>query len=62
MRVVGLRRAGQGQHASQLLRRGRDFLEYTVDLNPYKQGRHLPGSRIPIRAPEACATTALTWW
>jgi predicted TPR repeat methyltransferase len=25
-----------------------DFIEYTVDLNPYKQGRFLPGSHIPI--------------
>lgn len=30
-----------------------DFLDYTVDLNPHKQGRFLPGSRIPIRAPGA---------
>ena len=25
-----------------------DFLEYTVDRNPYKQGKFLPGSRLPI--------------
>jgi C-methyltransferase C-terminal domain/Putative zinc binding domain/Methyltransferase domain len=31
---------------------GRDFLDYTVDLNPHKQGRFLPGSRIPILAPQ----------
>jgi SAM-dependent methyltransferase len=30
-----------------------DFLDYTVDLSPHKQGRLLPGSRIPIRAPQA---------
>ncbi|MGA9061086.1 MAG: class I SAM-dependent methyltransferase [Terracidiphilus sp.] len=30
---------------------GKDFIEYTVDRNPYKQGRHLPGSRIPIYPP-----------
>ncbi|MGD0453152.1 MAG: class I SAM-dependent methyltransferase [Solirubrobacteraceae bacterium] len=30
-----------------------DFLDYTVDLNPHKQGRFLPGSHIPIRAPQA---------
>jgi SAM-dependent methyltransferase len=30
-----------------------DFLDYTVDLNPHKQGRLLPGSHIPIRAPAA---------
>lgn len=31
---------------------GRDFIDYTVDLNPHKQGRFLPGSRIPILDPE----------
>jgi SAM-dependent methyltransferase len=31
---------------------GRDFIDYTVDLNPHKQGRYLPGTRIPIRDPE----------
>lgn len=30
-----------------------DFLDFTVDRNPYKQGRYLPGTGIPIRAPEA---------
>ena len=30
-----------------------DFLDYTVDRSPHKQGRFLPGTRIPIRAPEA---------
>ena len=29
-----------------------DFVDYTVDLNPHKQGNFLPGTRIPIRAPE----------
>jgi SAM-dependent methyltransferase len=29
-----------------------DFLDYTVDRSPHKQGRFLPGSRIPIHAPE----------
>jgi SAM-dependent methyltransferase len=30
-----------------------DFIDYTCDLNPHKQGHLLPGSRIPIRSPEA---------
>jgi hypothetical protein len=30
-----------------------DFVDYTVDRSPHKQGLHLPGTRIPIRAPEA---------
>ena len=25
-----------------------DFLDYTVDRNPYKQGKYLPGTHIPI--------------
>jgi len=30
-----------------------DFIDYTCDLNPHKQGNFLPGSRIPIRSPES---------
>jgi SAM-dependent methyltransferase len=29
-----------------------DFIDYTCDLNPHKQGHFLPGSHIPIRSPE----------
>jgi hypothetical protein len=36
---------------------GRDLIEYTCDLNPHKQGHYLPGTRIPIRAPEAIRET-----
>jgi len=36
---------------------GRETLDYTVDLNPAKQGRYLPGSEIPIRPPEALRET-----
>jgi len=32
---------------------GTDFIDYTVDMNPHKQGHFLPGSHIPIRATEA---------
>jgi C-methyltransferase C-terminal domain len=34
-----------------------DFLDYTVDRNPYKQGRYLPGTHIPIYHPERIAQT-----
>ena len=34
-----------------------DFLEYTVDRSPHKQGLYLPGTRIPIRAPETVFET-----
>jgi SAM-dependent methyltransferase len=29
-----------------------DFLDYTVDRSPHKQGRFLPGTHVPIHAPE----------
>jgi len=35
----------------------RDLLEYTVDRNPYKQGRYLPGTHLPIFAPERIGET-----
>jgi hypothetical protein len=31
---------------------GKDFIEYTVDRSPHKQGRFLPGSHIPIYRPD----------
>ncbi len=31
---------------------GTDFIDFTVDRNPYKQGLLLPGTHIPIFAPE----------
>ena len=34
-----------------------DFISYTVDRNPYKQGKYLPGSHIPIEAPEKIRIT-----
>jgi hypothetical protein len=38
-----------------------DFLGYTVDRNPYKQGKFLPGSHIPILAPERIRETKPDW-
>ncbi len=34
-----------------------DFISYTVDRNPYKQGCYLPGSRIPIEPPDKIRQT-----
>jgi SAM-dependent methyltransferase len=34
-----------------------DFVDYTVDRSPHKQGRYLPGTRIPIHAPERILET-----
>lgn len=33
-----------------------DFVEFTVDRNPYKQGRFLPGTHIPIKPPDSIWT------
>jgi len=58
LKEQGLRIAGYGAPAkgNTLLNYcgvGRDFIDYTCDLNPAKQGCFLPGSHIPIRSPEA---------
>jgi 2-polyprenyl-3-methyl-5-hydroxy-6-metoxy-1,4-benzoquinol methylase len=34
-----------------------DLLSYTVDRSPFKQGKFLPGTHIPIHAPERLAET-----
>src|SRR5262249_7481343 len=34
-----------------------DFIDYVVDRNPLKQGRFLPGTRIPIHDPQRIAET-----
>jgi hypothetical protein len=34
-----------------------DFLDYTVDRNPYKHGKYLPGTHIPIFGPEKIGET-----
>jgi SAM-dependent methyltransferase len=36
---------------------GKDLIQYTVDRSPYKQGRFLPGSHIPIYHPDRIAET-----
>ena len=36
---------------------GPEFVKYTVDVNPYKQNRFLPGTHIPIRHPDEIRQT-----
>lgn len=57
LRQQGLRIAGYGAPAkgNTMLNYcgiGRELVEFTCDLNPHKQGQLLPGTHIPIRAPE----------
>ena len=55
--VVGYGAPGKGNTLLNYCGVGRDLLAYTVDRNPYKQGKFLPGTRIPIYAPERIEET-----
>ncbi|MGZ5360753.1 MAG: methyltransferase domain-containing protein [Solirubrobacterales bacterium] len=52
-RVAGYGAPGKGNTLLNFCGIRTDLLEFTVDRNPYKQGQFLPGTRIPIRHPEA---------
>jgi len=54
-RIVGYGAPAKGNTLLNYCGIGRDFLDYTVDLSPHKQGHLLPGTHVPIRAPEAIA-------
>jgi SAM-dependent methyltransferase len=51
-RVVGYGAPGKGNTLLNYCGIRTDFLEFTVDRNPYKHGRFLPGTHIPIHSPE----------
>ena len=51
-RVVGYGAPGKGNTLLNYCGIRTDLIEFTVDKNPYKQGRFLPGTHIPIHAPE----------
>jgi predicted TPR repeat methyltransferase len=50
--VVGYGAPGKGNTLLNYCGIRTDFLDYTVDRSPHKQGGYLPGTHIPIRAPE----------
>jgi SAM-dependent methyltransferase len=52
-RIVGYGAPAKGNTLLNYCGVGVDLIGYTCDLNPHKQGHLLPGSHIPIRAPEA---------
>jgi SAM-dependent methyltransferase len=51
--VVGYGAPAKGNTLLNYCGVGCDFIDFTCDLNPHKQGHFLPGSHIPIRSPEA---------
>lgn len=55
--IVGYGAPGKGNTLLNYCGIRTDFLEYTVDRNPYKQGKFLPGTHIPVYPPEALAQT-----
>ncbi|MGQ7830683.1 methyltransferase domain-containing protein [Altererythrobacter sp. Z27] len=55
--VVGYGAPGKGNTLLNYCGIRTDFLDYTVDRNPYKQGKLLPGTHIPIYPPERIAET-----
>ncbi len=54
-RIVGYGAPGKGNTLLNFCGIRQDLLDYTVDRNPYKHGRLLPGTHIPIRHPDAIA-------
>jgi SAM-dependent methyltransferase len=55
--VVGYGAPAKGNTLLNFCGIGPELMEYTVDLNPHKQHRFLPGTHIPIRAPDAIRET-----
>jgi hypothetical protein len=51
-RVAGYGAPGKGNTLLNYCGIRTDFIDYTVDRNPYKQGKFLPGTHIPIHSPE----------
>jgi SAM-dependent methyltransferase len=52
-RVVGYGAPGKGNTLLNYCGIRTDFVDFTVDRSPHKQGKYLPGTRIPVRHPDA---------
>ena len=50
--IVGYGAPGKGNTLLNYCGIRTDFIDFTVDRNPYKQGKYLPGTHIPIHPPE----------
>ncbi len=55
--VVGYGAPGKGNTLLNYCGIRTDFLDYTVDRNPYKHGKFLPGTHIPVFAPDKIKET-----
>jgi hypothetical protein len=52
-RICGYGAPGKGNTLLNYAAIGTDFLDFTVDRNPYKHGRYTPGMHIPIHPVDA---------
>jgi 2-polyprenyl-3-methyl-5-hydroxy-6-metoxy-1,4-benzoquinol methylase len=50
--IVGYGAPGKGNTLLNYCGVGTDFLDYTVNRHPHKQGNYLPGTHIPIHPPD----------
>lgn len=55
--IVGYGAPGKGNTLLNYCGIRTDFIDYTVDRNPYKQGKLLPGTHIPILHPDRIMET-----
>ena len=55
--IVGYGAPGKGNTLLNYCGIGTDFIDYTVDRSPHKQGHYLPGSLVPIHHPEKIKET-----
>ncbi len=51
--IAGYGAAAKGNTLLNYCGVGRDFLDFTCDANPHKQGNVLPGTHIPVLSPDA---------
>jgi 2-polyprenyl-3-methyl-5-hydroxy-6-metoxy-1,4-benzoquinol methylase len=56
-KVVGYGAPGKGNTLLNYCGIRTDFLDYTVDRSPHKQGKFLPGTHIPIHSPDRIRET-----
>lgn len=55
--IIDYSAPAKGNTLLNFCRIGKEFLPYTVDKNPHKQGFHLPETRIPVKSPEEIKQT-----
>jgi len=55
--VIGYGAPAKGNTLLNFCGVGKEFIAYTVDRSPHKQGRYLPGTHIPVKSPDEIQKT-----